>query len=107
LSLPLILLGQAREALDLLRQRQENVDRLADGRLVGLYYFRCAHAAQHLGERELAARSAERAVQEGPGISSAYLCGPNGLGTSLPASEAIRDDTVGAGRARSGTQCVD
>ena len=74
-GLPLILLGQAREALEILLQRKDSIDRLADGQLAGPYYFWCAHAAQHLAERELATRSAERAVQEATRCSDRITLG--------------------------------
>lgn len=62
-ALPLVLLGRIPEAMALLSRCAEAADRLDDDRPRGAYLFWVAHVANHLGQADVAARSAERALR--------------------------------------------
>jgi tetratricopeptide (TPR) repeat protein len=92
----LYFLGRYREALDLLVEQQERVERLGDPALAGPYHFLIGRYCSLLGDRRLAAAHACRAAD------NATQCGDRGtLGRSqfLLASEGLW-----TGRSRAGAQ---
>ena len=60
----LYFLGRFTESVNHLLEHRERVDRLGDAVLAGPYYFWLAHMYSRLGNQEVAAQSARRAIDE-------------------------------------------
>jgi DNA-binding NtrC family response regulator/tetratricopeptide (TPR) repeat protein/class 3 adenylate cyclase len=64
ITIPLILLGRLEEARDLLARYRDRVDRLDEPQISGPYYFSCAIAYDHTGDRPRALETVTRSIVE-------------------------------------------